>query len=81
MHGISLIKLILVNFGSSNGLSLTQFQAITSTNVDTLIGPLATNTSEILINLQKFSFLKVHLKIASVKWRPFCIGLKVLKLG
>ena len=36
------------------------------------IGPLVTNLSEILIKIQNFSFTKVHLKISSVKWRPFC---------
>ena len=36
------------------------------------IGPLGTNFSEILIKIQNFSFMKMHLKISSVKWRPFC---------
>ena len=28
-------------------------------------------TSEILIGIQTFSFQKMHLKMASAKWRPF----------
>ena len=45
-----------------------------------LIGPLGTNFSEILIGIQTFSFKKTHLKMSSAKWRPFCLGLNVLKL-
>ena len=37
-------------------------------------GPLWTNFSEILIKMQNFSFTKMHLKILSAKWRPFCPG-------
>ena len=36
------------------------------------IGPLGTNFSEILVKIQNFSFTKMHLKISSAKWRPFC---------
>ena len=36
------------------------------------IGPLRTNFSEILIEIQNFSFTKMHLKTSSAKWRPFC---------
>ena len=32
------------------------------------------NFSEILIKIQNFSFTKMHLKISSAKWRPFCPG-------
>ena len=35
-------------------------------------GPLGTNFSGILIKLQNFSFMKMHLKISSVKWQAFC---------
>ena len=38
------------------------------------IGTLGTNFSEILIKIQNFSFMKLHLKISSVKWRPFLQG-------
>ena len=36
-----------------------------------LIGLLGTNFSEILIEIQTFSFNKMHLKRSSAKWRPF----------
>ena len=38
------------------------------------IGPIGTNFSETLIKMQNFSFMKMHLKISSAKWRPFCPG-------
>ena len=41
-------------------------------------GPLGTNFSEIRIVIQNFSFLKMHLKMLSVKWQPFCAGEGVL---
>ena len=64
-----------VNIGSGNGLSPVRRQAITWTNVDFLsIGPLGTNFSEIWIKIQNFSFVKMHLKISFVNWRPFCPG-------
>ena len=37
-------------------------------------GNLGTNFSEILIKIQNFSFTKMHLKILSAKWQPFCPG-------
>ena len=43
-----------------------------------LIGPLGTNFIEIVIGIQAFSFKKMHLKMSSAKWRPFCLGLNVL---
>ena len=42
------------------------------------IGLLGTNFSEILIEIHKFSFKKMRLKVSSAKWRPFCLGLNVL---
>ena len=41
---------------------------------------LGTNFSEILIGLQTFSFTKIHLKMSSAKWCPFCLGLNVLRV-
>ena len=43
-----------------------------------LIEPLGTNFSENLIGIQIFSFTKMRMKMSSVKWRPFCLGLNVL---
>ena len=61
------------------GLSPGRRQAITWTNVGILlIGPLGTNFSEMLIEIHTFLFKKIHLKMSSGKWRPFCLGLNVL---
>ena len=66
---------------SDNGLPPGRRQAIIRTNAGTLlIRPLGTNSSEILIELHIFSFKKMHLKWSSAKWRPFCLGLHVLRL-
>ena len=43
-----------------------------------LIGPLATNFNEILIEIHTFSFKKMYLKISSAKGRLFSLGLDVL---
>ena len=65
--------------GSDNGLSPGRRQAIIWTNAGILlIGPLGTNRNEIMIGIQMFSFKKMHLKMLSAKWRPFCLGLNVL---
>ena len=65
---ISISNLTII--GSDNGLSPGRCQAITWTNTDLLsIGPLWTNVSEIQIEIQNFSFMKMYLKMLS---RPFC---------
>ena len=62
-----------------NGLSPGWRQAIIWTNAGILlIGPCGTNFSEILIGIQTFSFKKMHLKMSSAKWRPFCLGFNEL---
>ena len=38
------------------------------------IGTLGPNSSEILLKIQNFSFTKMHQKISSAKWWPFCPG-------
>ena len=64
-----------ISIGSDNGLSPIRRQSITLTNAAVLfVKPLETNFSEILIKIQHFSFTKMHLKISSAKWRPFCQG-------
>ena len=69
----------LTIIGSDNGLSPGRRQAIIRTNAGILlIGPLGTNFSEILIGIQAFSFKKMHVKMSSAKWHPFCLGLNVL---
>ena len=66
--------------GSDNGLSPGRRQAIIWTNDGILlIGSLGTTSSEILIEINSFSFIKMHVKMPSRKWRPVCLGLNVLK--
>ena len=70
-------KLTIID--SDNGLSPDRRQAIIWTNAGILIiGPWGTNFSEILVDIKAFSLKKMHLKISSAKWRPFCLGLNVL---
>ena len=72
----------LTIIGSDNGLSPGRRQAIIWTNAGILlIGPLGTNFSEIVIEIHTFSFKKIHLKMSSGKWRPFCLGLNVLNVS
>ena len=53
-------------------------QAIISTNAGILlIEPLGANFSENLIKMDTFSFMEMHLKMSSAKWRPYCRGLNV----
>ena len=64
-----------------NGLSPFRRQAITCNNTELLlIGSLGTNFSERRIKLQSFSFIKMHLKMSSAKWCPFCPGGDELKV-
>ena len=70
----------LTIIGSDNGLSPGRRQVIIWTNAGILsIGPLGTKFSEILIEILTFSFKKMCLKVSSAKWRPFCLGLNVLR--
>ena len=65
--------------GSDNGLLQGRRQAIIWTNDQILsIGPLETNVSEIFNGIPSFSFKKLHLKLSSAKWRPFCLSTNVL---
>ena len=65
--------------GPDNGLSPGRRQAIIGTNVGVLLNQnLGANFSEILSQIQTFSFKKMQLKMSSAKWRPYCLGLNVL---
>ena len=76
MH-ICVGKLTII--GSDNSLSPGRHQAIIRTNAGILfIGTLGTNFSEILIEIHTFSFRKMHLKMSSGRWRPFCLCLNML---
>ena len=76
---ICISKLTII--GSDNGLSPSQRQAINWSNGGiSLIWNLGTNFSWILSEVYTFSFKKIHLKMSSRKWRPFCLGLNVLNV-
>ena len=92
-HGSIYIIVVLIHWGwvthiciskltivaSGNDLAPSRRQAIIWTNAGILlIGPLGTNFSEILIEIHTFSFKKMHLKMSSGKWHPFCLGLNML---
>ena len=77
MTHICVRKLTII--GSNNGLSSGRRQAIIWTNARILIGTLGTNFGEILIEIRIFSFKKMSLNVSSAKWRPFYIGLNVIK--
>ena len=75
---ICISKLTII--GSDNGLSPGRHQAIIWTTPEILlIGPSGTNFREIVIEIHTFSFKKMHLKMLSGKWWPFCLGLNVLR--
>ena len=64
--------------GSDNGLSPDRRQAIIWTNDGlVLIEHLGTNLNEILIRIETSSFKKMHFKVSSGKWRPFCLSFNV----
>ena len=57
-------------------------EAIIWTNAGMLlIGRLGTSFGEILIEIHIVSFMKMHVKIPSGRWRPYCHGISVLQSG
>ena len=71
----------LTTIGSDNGLSPGRRQAITWSNGILLNWALGTNFSEILSEIDTFSFKQMRLKMSSGKWRPYCLSLNVLRSG
>ena len=72
----------LTLIASDNGLSPVRRQAIIWNNAGILlIGPLAIDFSEILIEIQIFSFKKMYLKLSSANWRLLLLGLNELMAG
>ena len=68
----------LTIIGSDDGLSPGRRQAIIWTNAGIfLFGPLGSNFREVLIEIDIFSFKKMHLKLSSAKWGSFCLSLNV----
>ena len=71
----------LTIFGSDNGLPPGRRQAIIWTSAGILLnGPLGTNFNEILIEIHKFSFKKIHFKMSSGKWRPSSVSASMCEL-
>ena len=67
-----------INIASGNGLLPVQHQVVILTNAAILsIRPQGTYFDEIWFKIQKFSFKEINLKMSSVKWQPFCLGLNV----
>ena len=78
MTHICVGKLTII--GSDNDLSPERRQAIIWTSAGILLfGPLGTNFSEILIEIQTFSLKKIRLKMSSAKCCSFRLGLNVLR--
>ena len=74
--GVSKIAIIC----SDNGLSPGRRQAIIWTKAEILlIRTWGTNVYEILKEIYMFSFKKMHLNMSSGKWRPFRLGLIVVR--
>ena len=72
----------LTIIGSDNGLSPERRQAIIWTNAGILlIGPLGTNLSESLIEIQAFALTTIRLKMSSAKCCSFRLGINVLTEG
>ena len=71
----------LTTIGSDNCLSSDRRQAIIWTNARILlIERLRANFSGILIEFHIFSFKKIHWKMSSGKWQPFCLGFNVINV-
>ena len=69
----------LTFIGADNRLSPDRRQAIIWTNDDLLlIEPLGRNFSKNWFTIQTFSLRKMHLKVSSAQWRPFCLSINVL---
>ena len=75
---IHVYKLNIV--GANNGLTTGRRQAIIPTNAGILlIRPWGTTLGENWLKFIYFALKKMHLKMLSGTWRPYCLGLKVFK--
>ena len=69
------MSVIQVSVDSDYGLLPIRRQAIFKIDAGLLsIVPTEKNYSEIWIEMQNVSFMKMQLKISSAKWWPFCPG-------
>ena len=59
---------------------LDYWRIYASLGLSDVIRPLGTNFNAVLIEIQIFSFRKLHLIISYAKWQPFCLSLNMLRL-
>ena len=70
----------LITNGSDNGLSPGRHQARICTNSGSNVNRTLRNKLQWNFDrIHTFSFKKMHLKMSSGKWRPFCVGFSALK--
>ena len=63
-------------FDLDDELSPVRHQATIRTNAG--LETIRLQCNQVLFKIQKFCFMKVHLKMLSTKWRTFCPGLNML---
>ena len=68
--------MIVIQMPPVHAANLVANSGNTAYGVD-VIGPTAKKFDEVLINIKAFWLKKMHLKMPSAKWRPFCLGLNV----
>ena len=75
---MSLYHFSLTHRGRVTHICVSKLTIIGSDNGLSPIRSLGTNFSEILSEVDTFSFTKLHLKVSSAKWRQFCLNLSAL---
>ena len=79
IHSLLHMTYLYVNSLRLGALSPERCQVIIWTNAGILfIGPSETNVSEILTKVYTFWLKKMHLKMSSDKWQPFCLSPSVV---
>ena len=70
---------LYIGFSFDNVKSSTRYQSFTRINDDLLlVGPSETIFNDSKSIMRHISLWKMHLKIPSSKWRPFCLGFNLL---
>ena len=68
------IVLIILNYWENNGNEISLFSTPHNWTVELRYSINSLRQREAYMHQWKFSFLKMHPKMLSVKWRPFCPG-------
>ena len=83
-QSLSYVITLLTHWGRVTHICVSKLTIITAiiwTNAGILlIWPIGTYFSEISFDIQTFSFKKIHFKMSSEKWWPFCLGPNVLNI-